>query len=252
VLSAGELALVALAALAAGALNAVAGGGTLITFPTLTALGIAPITANVTNAVALTPGYLGGALAQRADLGEQRRRTAGLSLIGVAGGLVGGVLLLSTSEERFEASVPFLILFATGLLAGQERIRARLTLRAAHGARLHRIGEPAGVFLGAVYGGYFGGGLGIVLLAVLGLVSDTPLPKLNAVKQTIAFAVNVAAAAVFVFAADVAWGAALAMTGGSLLGGHFGGSLAGRVPPGALRRIVVGIGLIVSVAYLVT
>jgi uncharacterized membrane protein YfcA len=178
-----DLALVAAAAMAAGAVNAVAGGGTLISFPTLTALGLPPITANVPNAVALAPGYLGGALAQRSDLRGLGRRAATLSIAGAGGGLAGGTVLISTSEERFEALIPFLILFATALLAAQDRIRARLSSRARRGGGRHRVTEPIGVLLASVYGGYFGAGLGIILLGVLGLPSDDPLLRTNALKH---------------------------------------------------------------------
>jgi uncharacterized membrane protein YfcA len=252
-LSALDLALVGLAALAGGAVNAVAGGGTLITFPTLTAVGVPAVSANVTNTVALSPGYLGGTYAQRSDLAGQRTRLRLLVPVSVLGGLTGGVLLLATGEELFRDLVPFLILGASVLLLLQDRIRAlvarRLGEREGDDARDAWVAVPA--FAASVYGGYFGAGLGIVLLAVLGLVLEDALTRINALKQALSFCVNVTAAVFFLFSGKVAWSAALVMAVGALVGGSLGGRLAGRVRAELLRRIVVAIGFAVGIAYLV-
>ena len=248
-----ELALVGLAAVAAGVVNALAGGGTLITYPALTAVGIPPVAANVTNTVALCPGYLGGTLAQRGDLRGQRGRLRLFLPAGVVGGLTGGLLLLGTGERVFRALVPFLILLASGLLAAQEPLRAWIVRRAVRAGAPGTASErwallPAG--LAAVYGGYFGAGLSVIVLAVLGLALDDSLTRLNALKQAISLAVNVAAAVLFVFSGKVVWTAALVMAAGALAGGALGGRLAGRVRPATLRWTVVGIGVVVGAIYL--
>jgi hypothetical protein len=265
-----DLLLAALAGAAAGAVNALAGGGTLITFPALTALGVPALAANVTNTVALCPGYFGATLAQRGDLRGQGRRLRLLVPAGVLGGLAGGFLLLRSGERTFRALVPFLILLASALLAAQEPLRAwvkRREVRAgavAAGAAARPAGAGAGagadagaartapaVGLAAVYGGYFGAGLSVIVLAVLGLLLDDSLTRLNALKQAMALGVNVAAAVLFVCVAPVVWPAAAAMAVGALLGGTAGGRLAGRVRPAVLRRIVVIIGVAVAAIYLV-
>jgi len=248
-----DVVLVGVAAIAAGAVNALAGGGTLITFPMLTAVGIPAVAANVTNTVALCPGYLGATIAQANDLRGQQRRLWLLVPASIVGGIAGGVLLLNTGERIFRALVPFLILLASGLLAIQEPVRARLVRRAGRrgAAAEHGAGAPLPVAAAAVYGGYFGAGLSVIVLAVLGLVLDDSLTRLNALKQAISFSVNTAAAVFFVFSGQVVWPAALVMAVGALAGGAIGGRLAGRIRPVVLRRIVVTVGVIVAVVYLV-
>ncbi len=247
-----EFFLIGLAAIAAGAVNALAGGGTLITFPMLTAVGIPAVAANVTNTVALCPGYIGGTLAQRKDLQGQTHRLWIVVPAGVLGGLIGGILLLNTGEKLFKDLVPYLILLASGLLAIQDPVRAWLVKRVGEGHA--RDGDekwaalPVG--LAAVYGGYFGAGLSVIVLAVLGLTLEDTLTRLNALKQTIAFSANLAAAIFFLFSGQVVWAAALVMAGGALLGGVLGGRLAGRVKPSTLRWMVVTIGVVVAVIYL--
>lgn len=248
-----DLLLVGLAAIAGGAVNALAGGGTLITFPMLTAVGVPAVAANVTNTVALCPGYLGATMAQWNDLRGQRQRLWWLVPAGIIGGIVGGVLLLSTGERVFRTLVPFLILLASGLLAAQDPLRAwviRRTSQAGHeGDSEQWAALPVG--LAAVYGGYFGAGLSVIVLAMLGLVLDDSLTRLNALKQAIALSVNVAAAIFFLFSGRVVWLAALVMAVGALLGGVLGGRLAGKIQPVMLRRIVVTIGVAVAIIYLV-
>jgi uncharacterized membrane protein YfcA len=247
-----EFVLIGLAAIAAGAVNALAGGGTLITFPMLTAVGIPAVAANVTNTVALCPGYIGGTLAQRKDLQGQTHRLWIVVPAGVLGGLIGGILLLNTGEKLFKDLVPYLILLASGLLAVQDPVRAWLVKRM--GEQPAKEGNetwaalPVG--LAAVYGGYFGAGLSVIVLAVLGLSLEDTLTRLNALKQTIAFSANLAAAIFFLFSGRVVWPAALVMAAGALLGGVLGGRLAGRVKPSMLRWMVVTIGVIVAVIYL--
>ena len=243
----------ALAALAAGLINALAGGGTLITFPTLLAIGLTPVSANVTSTLALCPGFLGGTLAQINDLkGQKKRLWIGVTAA-VLGGLTGAILLLQTTEKLFTNLVPFMILLASTLLAVQTPLRNWLTRRQEQGT-VRSIPEAwffLPVFLGAIYGGYFGAGYSVILLAILGLLLNDSLTRLNALKQSIAFSVNVTAALLFVFSGKVVWSMAVVMMVGALLGGSLGGRLAGRVKPVTLRRIVVTIGFVVGLIYLV-
>lgn len=252
-LSVWELALVGLAAIAAGAVNALAGGGTLITFPMLTAVGLPAVMANVTNTVALCPGYLGATLAQARDLRGQQRRLRWLTPASIVGGIAGGIALLNTEERLFRALVPYLILVAAGLLAVQDPVRRWIVRRTSHGnaARSSEAWMALPVALAAIYGGYFGAGLSVIVLAVLGLVLDDSLTRLNALKQAISLSVNVAAALFFLFSGQVAWSAAIVMALGALAGGALGGRLAGRIQPGTLRRIVVTVGVAVALVYFV-
>jgi uncharacterized membrane protein YfcA len=243
--------LVGLAAIVGGAVNALAGGGTLITFPVLMAVGIPAVPANITNTVALCPGYLGGTFAQIRDLRGHEWRLWLLGPAGALGGVAGGLLLLNTGESMFRALVPYLILLATGLLAVQERLRAWLLARSggAAAAEPHKVWTVLPVFLAAIYGGYFGAGLSVIVLAVLGLVLEDTLTRLNALKQIISFSINIAAAAFFVFSGKIVWPAALVMMVGALVGGALGGRLASRIKPAALRRLVVTAGVIIALIY---
>jgi uncharacterized protein len=247
-----EYLLAALAALAAGAVNALAGGGTLITFPMLTFLGVPAVAANVTNTVALCPGYFGGTLAQWNDLKTQKNRLWLIVPASIVGGVLGGYLLLLTGEKLFKELVPYLILLASGLLAIQDPVRAWLTRRMGegHGAGLEKLTWlPVG--LASVYGGYFGAGLSVIVLSALGVTIEDSLTRLNALKQAVAFSVNIAAAIFFIFSGQVVWAAALVMAVGALIGGVLGGRLAGRIKPAALRWTVITIGVIISIIYFV-
>ena len=243
--------LAALAAMAAGAINALAGGGTLITFPTLLALGIPPVVANVTSTVALCPGYFGATLAQLKDIRSQSQRLWLVLPAALAGGILGGVLLLHTEEKVFQALVPFLILLAALLLAIQTPLRAWLNHRLqAHSAQgIPVVWVIPLVLLAAVYGGYFGAGLSVIVLAALALILDDSLTRLNALKQAVAFGVNIAAAGFFLFSGKVVWSLAFVMAIGALAGGVLGGKLASNVNPNTLRWLVVSIGILVAVVY---
>ena len=183
----------------------------------------------------------------------QKRRLWLCIPAGVVGGIIGGVLLLNTGEKLFRDLVPYLILLASTLLAVQEPLRAWLLRRAAKsGAQASAekwVWLPVG--LAAIYGGYFGAGLSVIVLAVLGLMLEDNLTRLNALKQSISFSVNTAAALLFVFSGKVVWSAVLVMAVGALIGGALGGKLAGRIKPTTLRYIVVAIGFIVSIIYFV-
>jgi uncharacterized membrane protein YfcA len=237
------------AALGAGVVNAIAGGGTLISFPVLTALGVPSVRANATNTVSLCPGYVGGTYAQRRDLEGQREGLAPKLAAAAIGGLTGSILLVVTSEALFRKAVPFLILGATLLLAFQDRLRRALIERRRPGGRRHAVIETAAIGVASVYGGYFGAGLGIVVVAVLGLFSDLAFTRLNAVKQLISFTVNICAAAFLVFSGKVVWSYVLVMAPAALVGGNAGGRLAGVLKPMMLRRFVVVLGLVVAVIY---
>lgn len=240
-----------LAAIAAGIINAIAGGGTLVTFPVLTAIGISPVAANVTNTVALCSGLLSGTYAQRKDFQAQKKRLWKILPVGIAGGIAGGLILLNTSEKSFNALIPYLILMATILLAIQVPVKNWIAARIEkHVHQKHSsLFMYVLIFLAAIYGGYFGAGLGIILMAVLGLVIDDSLTSLNVLKQAISFCINVAAAIYFAFSGEVIWMVALVMTAGAITGGLIGGKLAGKLKPEILRWIVVFIGLIVATIY---
>ena len=252
-----EYALVGAAGLVAGGINAMAGGGSLVSFPSLVAVGVDTVSANATNTVALCPGYLGGAVAQRDDLSTAGATHRKLLVAAAAGGLTGAVLLVSTSDDVFDAIVPFLVLFATLLLAVQEPVKKWLNARRARSGEVDdrpAQGRPTtvgAVFTGAIYGGYFGAGLGIVFLAVLGLLLEEPLRKLNALKSLLSLVINVVAAIFLSFSGEVVWELAAVMAVTSLVGGVAGGKLVRVVNPVALRTFVVLFGIAVAISLFV-
>jgi uncharacterized protein len=248
-----EFLLIGLAAIGAGAINALAGGGTLITFPMLIAVGVPPVNSNVTNTVSLIPGYLSATFAQLKDLKGQEARLWWLLPLSAVGGLAGGIILLATEEALFRALVPYLILFAAALLAVQEPLRARIVRRLEQDGSqsLSPFWTVLPVGLASIYGGYFGAGVSVIVLAVLGLVFDDSLTRLNALKQAISFSINITAAIFFVFSGQVVWSAAAVMAVGALIGGALGGRIAGRIKASTLRLVVVVIGVAVAIIYLV-
>ncbi len=240
----------AIAAVAAGLINALAGGGSLITFPTLMAVGIPPVMANVTNTVALCPGYLGATLAQKKDLHGQQKRIWLLLPSAVIGGIIGGILLLNSSDKVFERLIPFLILLAAALLAFQDTLRSCLQRR--QGDKKGNIPEIWAflpIALASIYGGYFGAGLGVIELAILGLFLKDNLTRLNALKQLLSLVVNVAASWFFLFSNQVYWSAAIVVAIGSLIGGLLGGKLAIIISPSYLRSTVVILSIITATVY---
>ena len=248
-----EFSMIGLAAVAGGLVNALAGGGTLITFPMLTAVGVPPVVANITNTVALCPGYLGATFAQMKDLRDQKRTLLLLLPTGLVGGIAGGLLLLHTSDKTFQKLIPYLILLAVLLLAFQDRLRTLVVDRMSNqgGKHLNPAWAILPVIPAAIYGGYFGAGVSVMVLAVIGLVLEESFTRLNALKQAISFSINIAAAVFFLFSGQVLWLAALVMAVCALAGGALGGRHAGRIKPIILRRIVIAIGLIVAVIYFV-
>ena len=240
------------AAVAAGGVNALAGGGTLISFPVLVALGVPPVSANITNTVALSPGYLGGALAQKKSIIEQKDRVRRLGVAAAAGGLTGSILLTLTSNDAFRKLIPILLFAAATLLATQDRIRKLLGIGVVPAGGVAPgdskwLAVP--VFAVSIYGGYFGAGLGIMLLAVLGIALHDRLDRLNALKQVLSLIINATAALFFLTSGKVYWSLAAVMAVGSLLGGSVGGRFAGNVKPARLRLIVVSIGFIAAIIY---
>jgi uncharacterized membrane protein YfcA len=272
-LDAADLALAGVAALGAGAVNALAGGGTLLSFPALVAIGVPSLPANVTNTVSLCPGYFSGTYAQRTDLAPQMPKVARLAVAGVAGGLIGSALLEVTPEHAFRSAVPWLILLSCALLLSQDRVRGWVKARSESKAGTGTPPGPDGrdgpggavlgsdrpgpvmflaVFAAAVYGGFFGAGLGIMLLAILGLFSDDRLVRVNAVKQALAFVINICAAALFAATGHVRWELVPVMAVAALIGGNVGGRLSRVVNPTILRRVVVLFGIAVAVQFWVS
>lgn len=248
-----EYLFIALAAAAAGAINALAGGGTLISFPVLIAAGVPPVSSNITNTVALLPGYIGGTLAQWEDIKSQAKRLWLILPASIVGGLLGGILLVVSGEKIFGTIVPYLILLASLLLAVQDPVRAWLVKRAAEKGQgqVSEFWSTIPIGLASVYGGYFGAGLSVIVLAALGLTVDESLTKLNALKQAVSFSVNVAAAVFFLFSGYVVWEVVFVMAVAALIGGWLGGKLAGAIKPNHLRWLVVSIGVVVGIIYLV-
>jgi uncharacterized membrane protein YfcA len=249
-LSLSQLALIALAGLATGAVNALAGGGSLISFPVLLAMGVPPLTANVTNTIGLCPGYLGATHAQRQDLRGQGARLLVLLPVAVACSVGGALLLLHTREQAFGRAVPWLILGACVLLSAQQPLRGWLERREAAGAG---VSVPLALpLVGAanVYGGYFGAGASVIVLAALGLSYTDTLPRLNALKQALSLVTNCAAALLFAASGPVDWHIVPVLAAGALIGGAWGGRLGRRLSPRLLRGVVVLLGLIVAAIYL--
>lgn len=247
-----ELLFLAGAGLLAGGLNAVAGGGSLVLFPALLAVGLPPLAANVTNSVAVWPGYVGAAVGYRTELSGQGRRVAALAGTALLGGGTGAVLLLATPERLFEQIVPGLVIAASLLLAVQPAVTrwvGRLPGSAGgHGSVLLHVA----LFFGAVYGGYFGGALGVLLLAILGVFLVDHLQRLNAVKTVLSLLVSTVALVAFALFGPVQWWAVAVAAPATLVGGYLGARLARRLPARALRAIVVVFGVGVGIALALT
>jgi len=246
-MSAAGFAILATVSMLAGALNAVAGGGTLLTFPTLVAIGLPPVSANVTNTVALVPGYVGGIAGYRSELHDQSANVRRLVPMAALGALIGAVTLLVTSARVFDVIVPILVAGASILLLVQPILQRRL--RATHpvtGEPMdggHRRVAMIGVFVASIYGGYFGGVLGVILLAALGITMLESLQRLNALKSVLQFVCNGVAVVVFAVFGPVQWWFVLVMAPMSLLGGWIGSRNARRLHPSVLRAVVGVYGL---------
>jgi uncharacterized protein len=239
----------------AGLINTVVGSGTLITFPTLLALGVPPVIANISNTVGLTPGSLSGALATRGELSGERRRVLGLGAASLLGGIVGAFLLLWLPSAAFDAIVPILIGIGCVLVILQPITSKRLAIRRARlGADAATIHGPIllwlAVALVGVYGGYFGAAQGVLLIAILGIALAEPLLKVNAIKNVLALIANAIASVVFVIVSDVNWPAAISIAVGSVLGAQVGGRVGRKLPPTIYRVIIVAVGIAAIVSLL--
>lgn len=242
----GAALLLAAAGFAAGSINAVAGGGSLVSFPALVASGLTPLAANVTNSVAIWPGYLGSVTAYRAEVRSQRSRVLALGTTAVAGGIAGSVILLTAPVAVFDAIVPILILLGCALLALQPKVAARVAETAA-GGRSHTLDLHVATFLAAIYGAYFGGGLGVILLAVLGIFLTDHIQRTNGLKSVLSLVINTVALIAFALFAPVDWGKVAVVAPASLLGGYLGAGVARRLGATALRWTVVTFGVIVAI-----
>ena len=240
---------VAAAGLAAGAINTIVGSGSLITFPTLLAVGYPAVLANVSNTIGLVPGSVSGAVGYRRELAGQRARIFALLPAAVAGAVVGAALLL-VAPGAFRDVVPVLILVAVALVL----IGPSVSRRRAEAGRIAEHPGPllhSGVFLTSIYGGYFGAAQGVIFLALLGLTLDDDLQRLNGVKNVIAAVVNGVAAVYFIAAHDVAWIAVLILVVASTIGGQLGALWGRRIPANVLRVVIAVVGTGVAIKLLV-
>lgn len=247
-----EAVAVFLAGIAAGTINTVVGSGTLITFPTLLAVGVPAVTANVSNSVGLVPGSLSGAWGYRRELAGQRGRLLRLGLASLVGGTIGAVLLLVLPKSAFDQIVPVLIGLGVVLVIVGPRISRRVAARAE--ARGGLPDQGAGwvwpsVAGAGVYGGYFGAAQGVLLMAILGIGVDDTMQRHNATKNVLAAIVNGIAAVVFIVAAHVDWRAAGLIAAGSIIGGQIGAHVGRRLPSAVLRAVIVVVGVVALVSF---
>lgn len=271
-----EIAAVLLAGVGAGTINAVVGSGTLITFPTLLALGVPPVTANMSNSLGLVPGSIAGAVGYRRELAGQRARIARLLLFSTTGGVLGAVLLLVLPPGAFEAVVPVLILLGVALVIAQPRLSAYVAARAARrtgdAADGPATGSPSqsptgppwvlvAAFLTGVYGGYFGAAQGVILMGVLGIGVNEGLQRLNGVKNVLVAVVNGVAGLIFVVVAelglfgseaDVDWLVVAVIAVGAVIGGFLGAAVGRKLPPLVLRGVIVVVGLVAVTVMVAT
>jgi len=245
-----HVALLLIAGLAAGGVNAIAGGGSLITFPSLIATGLPSVAANVTNSVSVFPGYVSSVAGSRADLAGQGRRLRAILPAGLAGSVVGCTLLLVTPARAFELIVPFLVLAAAATLAFQQRLRGLVGHPRTLSPRRAAITLQVVVFAGAVYGGYFGAALGVMYVAALALILDEPLNRINALKNVLSAAVGLVTVVVFALFGPVHWGAVLTLAPATIVGGYAGARLARRLPARVLRLLIVTFGTVIGLILL--
>jgi len=245
--------LAALAVLAAGvvagAVNTIVGAGTLVTFPTLLAVGYPSVLANVSNSVGLVPGSVSGAIGYRAELAGQRRRCLAFGACSASGALTGGLLLLHLPERVFSSVVPVLILLSCVLIALQPRLKR--PAGSGSPSRWRLVAGLVGVYAAGVYGGYFGAAQGVILIGLLGLVVDDSLQRINALKNVLGATVNGVAAVLFVFVTDVAWLPAGLLAVGSVAGALIAARFGRRIPDAVLRTVIVVVGTAVAVILFV-
>ncbi|MFI5957381.1 sulfite exporter TauE/SafE family protein [Cryptosporangium sp. NPDC051539] len=246
----GHVLLLILAGLVAGGINALAGGGSLITFPSLIATGLPSVEANVTNSVSVFPGYVSSVLGSRADLVGQWRRIRAVLPVCVAGSVLGCTLLLVTPARAFELTVPFLVLGAAATLFFQERLRGLVGHPRALGPRRRAITLQTVAFLGAVYGGYFGAALGVMYVAALALVLDETFTRINALKNVLTVTVGAITLLTFALFGPVDWSAVLLLAPATVVGGYAGATLARRLPGRVLKALIVTFGTTIGLVLL--
>ena len=237
------------AGLAAGTINTIVGSGSLITFPTLLAFGYAPVLANVSNTVGLVPGSLSGAIGYRRELDGQRGRVVRLGLAAAVGGLTGGLLLLVLPATTFQRIVPILILGSVILIAIQPRLSRAMGDRRKVGAE-HTGPLVITLYLTGIYGGYFGAGQGVIMMALLGVFLPDDLQRLNGLKNVLAVLINGVAAVLFILLSPIAWSAAILLAIGAIIGGQVGAVVGRRLPSNVLRGAIIVVGTVVGVRLL--
>jgi uncharacterized protein len=238
--------LLVIAGIVSGAVNALAGGGSLLLFPALLAVGLPPLAANVTNSITQCPGYLGLALGSRRELRGQQGRVRSSTGVAMAGSVVGSLLLLVLPATVFDAVVPALVALASVALGAQPWLARWIGEPQPDAPDRRTVLLPA-VFLAAIYGGYFGGALGVILIAVLALTAHDDLRRLNAVKGVLSLIIAAVSAVVFAIGAPVSWLVVALLAPVNLVGGFLGAKLAGRLPAPVLRTGVVLVGLAVAI-----
>lgn len=237
----------AVAGVAAGGINTIVGSGSLLTFPALLAVGYPPVLANVSNTVGVCGGTISGTFGYRRELVGQRNRVLAFGSASLLGAVIGVILLLRLPGDVFESVVPVLILLACVLVAVQPWLSRRLA--GVHARHLGAAGY-VGVFLTGIYGGYFGAAQGVILMALLTLVIDDDVQRLNGLKNVLAGIVNVVSAVLFICVTDIAWIGALLVLVGALVGGQLGAHYGRRIPPQVLRWIIVVVGTTVALIML--
>jgi uncharacterized protein len=251
-MSVGQIIAIAIAGVGAGTINTVVGSGTLITFPVLLACGYAPVTANVSNTIGLVPGSVSGSIGYRRELEGQRERVLRFGAMSVLGGVTGAVLLLVLPASAFKDVVPLFIALALVLTVLQPRLNRRLAGHVAARSRRTIVLTPLAVYITGVYGGYFGAGQGILLLAIFGVMLPQSLHRSNALKNVLAGTVNGVAGVYFIFAAHVEWAPAAIIAVTSVIGAQIGARYGRRLHPTALRALIVVVGIAAIVDLLVT
>jgi uncharacterized membrane protein YfcA len=243
-----QIALVAIAAFCAGAMNAVAGGGTFFSFPALLAVGVPPVVASASNSVGLCPASLSGAWAYRQELARYKRYLIPMGIASFVGGVAGGLLLLVTRDATFSKLIPWLLLFATVLFASSGKISA--LLRGAGPTKPNNgFITLAGQTVVSIYGGFFGAGMGIMMLASLAMAGHDDVHEINAIKNLLSAIVYSVTVLTFVIAGAVDWPYTVIMLATGTLGGYWGASVARKIPALWLRRFIIAVGFMLTVFY---
>lgn len=253
-MSALDILVIGVAAMLAGAMNSVAGGGTFFSFPALLAVGVPPVVANASNSVALWPASLSGAYAYRRELARFRGTLLPLTVVALVGGVSGGLLLLATGNDTFSVLIPWLLAIATvlfaasGVIARQlAKMRQRLALQDNHGG----IGSLVFQFVVSAYGGFFGAGMGIVMIAALAIQGHEDVHEINALKNWLSAVIYSVAVGTFVIAGAVSWPHTLVMLVTAIVGGYWGALVARRLPAPWMRRFIIAIGSVLTAYYFI-